>query len=93
MSQANVNRSPLWDRTGHVPTPFAKQMSQPSRVSRIESFFYKKLQYSGSPDLSKVNKTQPNPKTMNFLSRESDRDLERYTPGAPGEGARVEETS
>jgi hypothetical protein len=93
MSQANMNRTPLWDRTGHVPTPFAKQMSQPSRVSRIEGFFYKKLQYNGSADLDKVNKTQPNPKTMDFLGRGSHQELERYTPGAPGEGAHVEETT
>ena len=93
MSQGNMNRSPLWDRTGHVPTPFAGHQSGPSTVSRIESFFYKKLQYNGSADLDKVNKTQPLPKTMNMLAREPEKDLARYTPGSPDEPVHVEETT
>jgi len=93
MSQANMNRAPLWDRLGHVPTAFGKEMSRPTPVQRVESFFYKRLQFSGSPDLSKVNKTQPIPKSLNMLTRELEPDLERYVPTPPGEGANVEETS
>src|SRR5262249_40729850 len=41
------NREPLWDRTGEVPSPYAAEASAPSRVARLESVFYRKLQYRG----------------------------------------------
>ncbi|MBA2347524.1 MAG: hydrogenase expression protein HypE [Solirubrobacterales bacterium] len=73
MSQANLNRSPLWDRTGEVPTPYGRGMSGPTTVGKVEGFFYKRLQYRGSTNLAKANKTQPIPKSMNILEQERDR--------------------
>ncbi len=94
MSQNNVNRAPLWDRVGHVPTAFGKEQSQPTVVSKVEGYFYKKLQFAGSPNLGKVNKKQPIPKSMNILSRETEENLSRYLPGAADDpAAHVEETS
>jgi len=93
MSQANLNRTPLWDRAGEVPSAFSTEQSGSTTVTKIESFFYRKLQYRGSPNLGKRNKDQPQPKTMNFFAGEHETDLARYTPPDPHqlEGADIEE--
>ena len=95
MSQANLNRAPLWDRTGSVPTAYSREASGPTTVRKVESFFYKKLQYRGSPDLGKANRGQPIPRSMNILDSKTQQDLSRYIASDPHEleGARVEETS
>ena len=72
MSQANLNRTPIWDRAGKVPSAFSVARSGQSPASKVESFFYKKLQYRGTADLAEKNKTQPQPETMNFYERERD---------------------
>jgi hydrogenase small subunit len=94
MSQNNANRTPIWDRAGEVPTAYAKHNSQPGVAAKVESFFYKRLQYRGTVDLAKRNKDQPQPRTMNFYAGERDRDLERYLPpdAQQREGAHFEET-
>ena len=72
MTQANANRTPLWDRAGEVPSAFAVAKGDQSPVGKVENYFYKKLQYHGTVDLAKKNKTQPQPQTMNFYERERD---------------------
>ena len=74
MSQSNLNRTPLWDRAGEVPSAFSVESSKPSVVSKLESFFYKRLQYRGTVDLAERNKAQPQPKTMNFFAGEQETD-------------------
>jgi len=93
MSQNNLNRTPLWDRAGEVPSAFSVESSRPTVVSKLESFFYKRLQYHGTVDMAERNKTQPQPKTMNFFAGEQEQDLARYTPPDPqqSEGAHTEE--
>ena len=92
MSQANLNRSALWDQTGHVPSAFGKEMSGPTPVQRVSGFFYKKLQYRGTADVGKANKAQPLPKTLNILQHEPEKNLERTVP-TNGQGVHVEETN
>jgi hydrogenase small subunit len=70
MSQAHLNRTPIWDRAGEVPSAFAVGTSKPSRASKVENFFYKRLQYRGTVDLGKRNQEQPQPKTMNFYEKD-----------------------
>ena len=36
------NREPLWDRTGHVPTAYAREQTPASTASKIESFLDRK---------------------------------------------------
>ena len=94
MTMRADNFEPIWDRAGEVPTAYAKHNSKPGPVAKVESFFYKKLQYRGTVDLAKRNKDQPQPKTMNFYAGEHERDLERYLPpdSQQREGAHLEET-
>ncbi len=93
LSMAHTNRTPLWDRAGEVPSAYSSRASKPTTVSKVEGFFYKRLQYRGTVDMAKRNKRQPQPKTMNFFAGEHDQDLARYTPPDPqaGEGAGREE--
>ena len=94
MSQANLNRTPIWDRAGAVPTAYAVEQAGPTIVAKIENFFYKRLQYHGNVDLTKANRHQPQPKSMNYFAGERKRDLARYTPPDPrqDEGVHTEET-
>jgi hydrogenase small subunit len=64
------NREPLWDRTGEVPSAFSRRASRPSIPSKIENFFYKRLQYHGTVDLAKRNEETPVPETMNIGARD-----------------------
>ena len=95
MSQNNLNRSPIWDRAGKVPTAYAGEQSKPTAVAKIEGFFYRKLQYHDTANLAERNKRQPQPKTMNFFAGEHEQDLARYTAPDPQqeEGAHLEEKS
>jgi hypothetical protein len=65
------NREPLWDKTGEVPSAFARELREPSLAARVERFFYKRLQYAGSVDQSKRNERQPVPVSRNVLSMEA----------------------
>ena len=60
------NREPVWDRAGKVPTAYAREQRDPSLGSRIEAFFYERLQYRGSVNQAKRNRKQPNPKSMDI---------------------------
>jgi hydrogenase small subunit len=67
LSQGAGNREFLWDKTGEVPTAWAAERSEPTRVWKWSGFFYKKLQYAGSVDLAKRNKEQPVPKSRDVM--------------------------
>ena len=94
MTMATGNREPIWDRAGDVPSAYAVQASKPSPAAKVMGTFYKRLQYRGTVDLAKRNKSQPQPRTLNILAEEhQEQDLARYTPPDPQrrEGAHVEE--
>ena len=93
MSMAHMNRTPIWDRAGEVPSAYAVETSKPSLASKVEGFFYKRLQYHDSPDLAKRNRRQPQPKSMNFYADRPEGGLARYTPprAQAEEGAHLEE--
>ena len=65
------NREPIWDRANEVPTPWAAEQRKPTLSSKVEAFFYERLQFSGTVNQAKRNRSQPQPKTMNILEREA----------------------
>jgi hydrogenase small subunit len=62
----NRNREPIWDRTGEIPSAFSSEASKPTLGSRLEGFFYSKLQYLGSVNQAERNKDQPVPSSLNI---------------------------
>jgi hydrogenase small subunit len=91
------NREALWDNTGEVPSPYASEERPPSLGAKAESFFYSKLQYRGTVNLSKRDRGQPVPRSLNIYKHagpdagpdESVPDsIDHYeSPAAPAEDA------
>jgi hydrogenase small subunit len=79
VSMANANRVPMWDNAGENTSAWAYAPNVPHPVSKINSFFYKKLQYSGSVNHAKRNKQQPLPQSRDIL-RQKGVDLEASMP-------------
>ncbi|HWC26230.1 MAG TPA: hypothetical protein VG474_06560, partial [Solirubrobacteraceae bacterium] len=79
MSMAQGNREPLWDNAGEIPSGWGRLSGQRNPVAKVNTFFYKKLQYSGSVDQAKRNKKQPLPRSRDIL-RQKGIDLEASTP-------------
>ncbi len=94
MTLRGANREPLWDRLGEVPSPWSAEHSGPTPESKLNKFFYHRLQYRGSVNQDKRNKTQPVPRSLNILSREP-QPLSRYEPPDPNaeQGAQAPEES
>jgi len=64
------NRTGIWDATDEVPTGFASESHSPGPAAKLESFFYKTLQYRGTPDHAKRARTQPIPETLDIYKYE-----------------------
>ncbi len=79
MSMANGNREPLWDKAGEVPSAWGRASGMKNPVSKVNSFFYKKLQYSGSVNQAKRYKNQPLPQSRDIL-RQKGVDLNASVP-------------
>jgi hydrogenase small subunit len=69
LSMRKLNREPLWDKTGEVPSPWADKHQRQTGVDKSMSFFYKKLQYNNSVNQAKRNKKQPIPQSRNVLGK------------------------
>jgi hydrogenase small subunit len=78
MSMANGNREPLWDNAGDVASGWGLAGGIENPVAKVNSYFYKKLQYRGSVDQGKRNKKQPLPQSRDIL-RQKGIDLENST--------------
>jgi hydrogenase small subunit len=78
MSMANGNREPLWDNAGDVASGWGLAGGIENPVTKVNSYFYKKLQYRGSVDQGKRNKKQPLPQSRDIL-RQKGIDLENST--------------
>ncbi len=76
---ANGNREPLWDKAGEVPSAWGRASGMKNPVSKVNSFFYKKLQYSGSVNHAKRFKNQPLPQSRDIL-RQKGVDLNASVP-------------
>ena len=61
------NTSPLWDNTGDSSSGWGAQEGSANPVKKMNAFFYKKLQYSGSVNQAKRNKHQPLPQSRDIL--------------------------
>jgi hydrogenase small subunit len=79
ISMANGNREPLWDNAGDVASGWGLAAAISNPTSKVNSFFYKKLQYRGTVNHAKRNKYQPLPKSRDIL-RQKGVDLEASTP-------------
>jgi len=69
LSMRKLNREPLWDRTGEVPSGWATSHKKPTSTDKTMSYFYKKLQYNNSVNQAKRNKKQPIPQSRNVLGK------------------------
>jgi hydrogenase small subunit len=69
LSMRKLNREPLWDKTGEVPSPWADKHQRQTGVDKSMSFFYKKLQYNNSVNQAKRLKKQPLPQSRNVLGK------------------------
>ena len=79
MSLANGNSEPLWDNAHESASPFHRARDIQNPVRKINSFFYKKLQYAGSVNHAKRNKHQPLPQSRDIL-RQKGIDMEASVP-------------
>jgi hydrogenase small subunit len=80
ISMANGNREPLWDNAGEVPSAWGRaNLVVPHPMSKVNGYFYKKLQYAGSVNHAKRNKKQPLPMSRDIL-RQKGIDLEASVP-------------
>jgi hydrogenase small subunit len=70
MTMRGVNREPLWDRVGEVPSAYSAEQSEPTVLARLGKFFYHRLQYAGSVNQDKRNKKQPVPRSYDVYSRD-----------------------
>ena len=68
-----------WDNAHEVPTPWARAYGGKTPVDKVESFFYKKLQYHGSADLTKKDRATPLPTSADIL-RKDGIDFEKSVP-------------
>jgi hydrogenase small subunit len=78
MSMANGNTTPIWDNAHEVPSAWGRESSK-NPLLKVNSFFYKKLQYSGSVNHSARNKKQPLPQSRDIL-RQKGINLEASVP-------------
>jgi hydrogenase small subunit len=78
MSMANGNSTPLWDNAHEVASGWGATPTK-NPISKVNSFFYKKLQYSGSVNQAKRNKLQPLPQSRDIL-RQKGIDLNASVP-------------
>ncbi len=76
---ANGNREPLWDKAGESSSAWGRAFYMRNPVSKVNTFFYKKLQYSGSVNHAKRYKHQPLPQSRDIL-RQKGVDLEASVP-------------
>jgi hydrogenase small subunit len=90
VSMRHRNRESLWDRTREVPSAFSREAGKPSLTAKVESFFYRRLQYRGSVDLEKRNRAQPVPKSRNILQGEPEPIARYLPPERPTDAAREE---
>ena len=80
ISMANGNREPMWENAGEVPSAWGRaNLVTPHPIAKVNTFFYKKLQYAGSVNHGKRNKKQPLPKSRDIL-RQKGIDLEASVP-------------
>jgi hydrogenase small subunit len=63
------NFEQLWDKTGEVPSAWAREQRKPSAGSRVMGYFYKRLQYGGTVDQHKRYMDTPVPKSLDILHR------------------------
>ena len=78
-SMANANTEPIWDNAHEIPTAWGRAADITNPVRKVNAFFYKKLQYSGSVNHAKRAKQQPLPLSRDIL-RQKGIDLEASVP-------------
>ena len=79
MSMHNANTEPMWDSAHSKSTGWAYANDITNPVRKVNAFFYKKLQYSGSVNHHKRQKKQPLPLSRDIL-RQKGVDMEASVP-------------
>jgi len=67
ISMASGNTTTIWENSGDSSSGWGAQEGPVNPVKKINSFFYKKLQYSGSVNHAKRNKKLPLPQSRDIL--------------------------
>ena len=67
MSLATGNHTGTWDNAGENSSGWGRAFEFKNPATRINTYFYKKLQYSGSVNHHKRNKQQPLPQSRDIL--------------------------
>ena len=67
MSMTTGNHTPLWDNAGEVASGWGRASEARNPATKVNAYFYKKLQYSGSVNHAKRNKYQPLPQSRDIL--------------------------
>jgi hydrogenase small subunit len=78
MSMTNGNTTSIWDNAHETPSAWGAAGSK-NPLLKVNAFFYKKLQYSGSVNHAARNKKQPLPQSRDIL-RQKGIDLEASVP-------------
>jgi hydrogenase small subunit len=78
MSMRNANREPIWDRAEDANTGWGLARDTMNPIEKVNTHFYKKLQYRGSVHHGERNKKQPQPKSLDIL-RQKGVDVEAST--------------
>jgi hydrogenase small subunit len=79
MSMATGNHTGLWDNAHETASGWGRAVDMTNPVRKVNSFFYKKLQYGGSVNHAKRNKQQPLPMSRDIL-RQKGIDMEASVP-------------
>ena len=79
MSMATGNSEPLWDNAGESASAWGRASTTQNPIKKVNTFFYKKLQYSGSVNHAKRQKHQPLPQSRDIL-RQKGIDLNASVP-------------
>ena len=77
-SMVSGNHTPLWDNTGDVSTGWGIAQGIDNPIGKVNAYFYKKIQYLGSVDHGKRNRSQPLPQSRDIL-RQKGIDMEAST--------------
>ncbi|MBA3326964.1 MAG: hydrogenase expression protein HypE, partial [Solirubrobacterales bacterium] len=79
LSMKSGNRTGIWDNAHEVPSGWGVAHGRPDPIQKMNTFFYKKLQYHGTVNHGARNKKQPLPGSRDILKQKGV-DMEKSVP-------------
>ena len=70
LSIASGNREPLWDQLEDNSSPWAREYGKRSTAQKVETQWYKRMQYKGTANHYERYKKQPIPVSLDILRKE-----------------------